>query len=618
MPRLPRTPLYEVQNAQNNTRVTPIQRVSGEDAVGAALGKQGEAAFEIGSRIREAQITNEVAKAHNELNLKLDAEYRQLEKDTGDPTELEAKWQERSKAILAETSGGMSSPMHRRLFDAQAAQLAEGYQIKTRDLTRKKQVDGAIADSARQLDALSELAADPEISLDVLQQNTDTTLAAARRLRKAGFINEQQLAEWEVKAGDQLMVGKSVRNEKRVSDLMDAGDAVSIAQARLLMEDKDFRADLLPERREALDDALKVKAQAADAFGRADQLMAEADGDYGKAIEGAREIKDPELRQDVESRLTTMKEQDNQARILRQRDVQDAGMEVLLTGKGISSIPADVYASADAKTKEYWQDHVYQQAQRRQSMATLSAQEKAALREYEGYVTKSIEGFETTDPELFVQGPVAWKSASPVMYERYISLGLDDQKAIDNKIEKLRTDGKQASTVDTVYKQLLAEAKRAIPEMAGKNAEDKKWYAELTGRLRTAAETEAKESGGKPITVTRVREIVGTEGGTVMKGGGWFSKAKPLYEADPEVLMSGNDVERRRAALSILSAEPVYARAARTTLAGKGIDKPTDPELALEALRLKSADEREQLQEGMGNTLQAAGDMAERMIGVTR
>jgi hypothetical protein len=323
MPRLPRTPLYEVQRPQNNTRVTPIQRVSGEDAVGDALGKQGAAAFEIGSRLRDAQITNEVAKAHNDLNLKLDAEYRQLEKDTGDPTELEAKWQARSKQILTETSGSMTSPMHRRLFDAQAAQLAEGYQIKTRDLTRRKQVDGAIADSARQLDALAETAADPEVSLDVLQSNTETTLAAARRLYKSGFINEQQLADWEVKAGDQLMVGKSVRNEKRVSDLMDAGDAVSIAQARILMEDKDFRADLLPDRREALDDALKVKARAADTFATADRLMAENGGDYGKAIAGARQIEDPELRQDVESRIGTMRTQDEAA----QTDLQNATYE---------------------------------------------------------------------------------------------------------------------------------------------------------------------------------------------------------------------------------------------------------------------------------------------------
>lgn len=323
MPKLPRSPLYEVQQAQNNRSVTPIQRVSGEDAVGAALGKQGDAAFEIGSRIRDAQISSEVAKAHNDLNLKLDAEYRQLEKDTGDPTELEAKWQERSKAIMADTAGGMTSPMHKRLFEAQAAQMAEGYQLKTRDLTRRKQVDGAVADSARQLDDLAEVAADPEISLDVLQSNMDNTLSQAKRLYQSGFISKSQLADWEVRARDQMQVGKSVRNEKRVSDLMDAGDAVSIAQARLLMEDKDFRAALLPDRREALDDALKVKAQAADTFATADRLMAENDGDYGKAIAGARQIEDPELRQAVESRIGTMRTQDEAA----QTDLQNATYE---------------------------------------------------------------------------------------------------------------------------------------------------------------------------------------------------------------------------------------------------------------------------------------------------
>lgn len=624
MPRLPRTPLYEVQNAQNNTRVTPIQRVSGEDAVGAALGKQGEAAFEIGSRIREAQITNEVAKAHNDLNLKLDAEYRQLERDTGDPLELEAKWQERSKAILAETSGGMTSPMHRRLFDAQAAQLAEGYQIKTRDLTRRKQVDGAIADSVRQLDALAEVAADPEVSLDVLQSNTDTTLAAAKRLYNSGFITETQLAEWQVKAEDQLQVGKSVRNEKRVSDLMDAGDAVSIAQARLLMEDKDFRADILPAQREALDDALKVKAQAADAFGKADQLMAEAGGDYGNAIAGARQIKDPELRQNVESRLTTMKEQDNQADALRQRELQNAGMDVLLTGKGISSIPAGVYAGADAKTKEYWQDYVFQQRQREQSMRTMSAQERAALREEQSYVKAAIKGIGATDVDLYLEGPSAWKSANPDMYDAFLKLPRSDQQEILNDIGKRTETGQTVTKADAAYKALLAEAERSIPEMAKDTNKSKKWYVELTGRLRAAAEKEAAELGEAGISVERTRQIVGKEAGEVTRKKGAFlgmgGKQQALLLADPEVLAAGNAEERRRRALQI-AADPelgIWYSVARENFVAQG-RKPSEYEIASEALRLKQVsdlrDGRQELMTGLPNMAEDAMSMVDRMLG---
>lgn len=630
MPRLPRTPLYEVQSAQNNTRVTPIQRVSGEDAVGAALGNAGDAAFEIGSRLREAQITNEVAKAHNDLNLKLDAEYRQLEKDTGDPTELEAKWQARSKEILAETSGGMTSPMHRRLFDAQAAQLAEGYQIKTRDLTRKKQVQGAVADTYRLLDDLAETAADPEIDLEVLQRNTDNTLSLARKKYSLGILNEEQLAEIEVKAGDQLEIGTSMRNVATINRLLDTG-YIDEARDRMASQKNDkgeeqnaFRLGILPEQRAKLDEVLKVKAQAADAFSKADQLMAESGGDYGKAISGAREIQDPELRQNVESRLTTMKEQDNAAKSLRQKDVQNAGMEILLTGKGISSIPTDVYADADAKTKEYWQDYVFQQRQREQSMRTLSAQERAALREEQSYVKASIKGVAATDVDLYLEGPPAWKSARPDMYDAFLKLPQSDQQEVLNDISKRSGTGQTVTKADAVYKALLAEATRSIPEMGKSSNESKKWYVELTGRLRAAAEKEAAELGDVGISVDRTRQIVGKEAGEVTRKKGGFlgmgGKQESILLADPEVLAAGNAEERRRRALQI-AADPelgIWYSVARENLMAQG-RKPSEYEIASEALRLKEVsdlrDGRQELMTGLPNMAEDAGSMIDRMLG---
>lgn len=600
--------------ATNRIRLVKNARPTSEN-VGDAL----TAAGEVLARVERARAESELADLDTEAKRQMDALYRSLEQDgEGNYGDFEKRLTEGSQQIRSELSKKARSGFARKALDTRFDDIETSYIVKTRNLQARRGAEemkaGVIADMA----ALEDIAKDTSVLFDDPKNPQARTFKSERAavdakinsLVRGGFIGRDGAAELKVRLDNLSEGALSYRHQKEISARLDNGQ---YAQAEEYL--KMHYAELTPEARDQAEAAVEKMKDEGQAYEKADEFWAAADGDYGKALDMARKEKDPTLRAKIESRLTTRKEQENQADAMQQREVYSQGLGALQAGK---SVPADVMMAAKPETRDLWTDWQYQQRQRRQSLATLSAQEKAALREYESYVTKSIEGLETTDVDLFVQGPDAWKSAAPTMYDRYISLGIDDQKAIDNKIEKLRTEGKQASTVDTVYKQLLAEAKRAIPEMEGKNAEDKKWYPELTGRLRAAAETEARESGGKPITVARVREIVGAEAGTVMKGGGWFSKARPIYEADPEVLKSGNDVERRRAALSILSAEPVYARAARTTLAGQGVTNPTEAELALEALRLKSADEREQLQEGVSESLTQAGDMLGRMIGVAR
>lgn len=528
MPRLPRTPLYEVQNPQNNTRVTPIQRVSGEDAVGEALGKQGEAAFEIGSRLREAQITNEVAKAHNDLNLKLDAEYRQLEKDTGDPLELEAKWQERSKAILAETSGGMTSPMHRRLFDAQAAQLAEGYQIKTRDLTRKKQVQGAVADTYRMMDELAETAADPDIDIDVLQRNVDNTVSLAREKFRLGILNEEQLAEIETQSEDQLQLGKSVRNVATINRLLDNG-YIDEARSRMQSQKNDkgeeqntFRSDILPEQREKLDDVLKVKAQAADEFATADQLVADArdekgNVDWEQAIAAAYDIKNPELREGVENRITRMREQQKAARDAKQSDLSDAGLEVLLTGRDVSAIPADVYAEADAGTKQFWNDYVYQQRQRAKTMDTLSEQEKAALKQMSAIGKDSLKAYASLDPESYTAGPVTWTGDMKAQWDNLLP---EHQSEIMADVAKRRERGSSMDAADDVFKQLISQVPMLGPSnMKGEDfskgsggTRSNRTFTDEENAVRASllrqAQQQAARTGGAPLTTQETKLMI--------------------------------------------------------------------------------------------------------------
>jgi hypothetical protein len=589
MAKLPRSPISE--GVTNQYRPVREARASGADPVGQAMEQAGNAGFEIASRIREAQIVAEVGKAQNDLRLKLDAAHRELEKDSEPPELLEQKFRERSQAILGETSGAMSSPLHKRMFEAQSAELVDTYVLKTRDLTRTKQLGNARAEALTSLDDLANVAADPDIGRDVLEQNTENTLAMARRYYEVGVFDAEQFAAAEIKANDALRVGISVRNESRLESLMDAGDAVSIAQARILMEDEEFRAEILPEKREAIEDALKVKAQAASAVGMADKLMAGAGGDYDAAIVEARKIEDVELRLDVESRLTTMKEQDRQGEALRQDKVRMQGLEPLLNGGGLGSIPSAVMMQADADTKKYWKDYVDQQRTRTQQMATLSAEQKAALKAYEVNVVGSIKAMKESDSDLYNRGPRAWMAESPRLYAQYIALDEDAQAGIEREIESSRTGGGKASAADGIYSQLVAGSTTFGVDLTAMKTENPDRYGQVIGALRNAADQEALALGDGALTVARRKEIFGTALSTVYKNEGEMAGFRPFgtpvgpLALAPELNAS---TEERRRALDIAALLPRDYRAARAKLIDKGNANPSEMEVATEALSMRA------------------------------
>jgi len=589
MAKLPRSPISE--GVTNQYRPVREARASGADPVGQAMEQAGNAGFEIASRIREAQIVAEVGKAQNDLRLKLDAAHRELEKDSEPPELLEQKFRERSQAILGETSGAMSSPLHKRMFEAQSAELVDTYVLKTRDLTRTKQLGNARAEALTSLDDLANVAADADIGRDVLEQNTENTLAMARRYYEVGLFDAEQFAAAEIKANDALRVGISVRNESRLEGLMDAGDAVSIAQARILMEDEEFRAEILPEKREAIEDALKVKAQAASAVGMADKLMAGAGGDYDAAIVEARKIEDVELRLDVESRLTTMKEQDRQGEALRQDKVRMQGLEPLLNGGGLGSIPSAVMMQADADTKKYWKDYVDQQRTRTQQMATLSAEQRAALKAYEVNVVGSIKAVKDSDPDLYNRGPRAWMAESPRLYAQYIALDEDAQAGIEREIESSRTGGGKASAADGIYSQLVAGSTTFGVDLTAMKTENPDRYGQVIGALRNAADQEALALGDGALTVARRKEIFGTVLSTVYKNEGEMAGFRPFntpvgpLALAPELNAS---TEERRRALDIAALLPRDYRAARAKLIDKGNANPSEMEVATEALSMRA------------------------------
>lgn len=360
MAKLPRSPI--AANVQNNYRPVKEARASGADPVGQAMEQAGNAGFEIASRIREAHITSEVASAQNDLRLRLDGEYRALQADSGPPEELEAKFAARAKEVVGETAGSMSSPMHKRLFEAQSAELANAYTIKTRDLTRQKQLQGARALAMHNLDGLVDTAADPDISRDVLEENAANALANARRQFSIGVFTADQLAEAEIKADTALKYGISIRNVKRIEEYIDAADPVSLAKAQLLLaDDKDnkFRSEILPEKREALEEVLRVKAEQSTAYAQADTAYTNADKNEADALVDLRaRITDIDTLKTAEARVRQLAADDRDAETDRANDATNKGWDIIVQGGSLSSIPASVLAEIPGATKKIMQNEV--------------------------------------------------------------------------------------------------------------------------------------------------------------------------------------------------------------------------------------------------------------------
>jgi hypothetical protein len=515
MPKLPRSPLADVSPVQNRRVVNQENRVNGADPVAQQMTATGNAAFEATSRIREAHITAEVANAQNDLRLRLDGEYRALQNDNGDPAELESKFAARAKEVLGETSKGMSSPMHKRLFEAQSAELTDTYTIKTRDLTRQKQLDGARALAMRTLDGVTEAASDPTIPREVLEKNADNSLATFREQFRIGAINAEQLADAEIKTDTAVKAGVSLRHISNVDAMMDAG--------RYGEAEEYFKAnysEVAPAQREKVESAIEMQGREAKAIGKADDFWGASDGDYDKAILKARAITDPKERLAVEERLATLKAQDTAADNATQERVKEELLDHVLSGGGMSNAPQAALREADAFTRDFIEGEIYSRRERAQRMATLSAQERAALKEASAISKDFIAGYAALAPESYMAGPAEWKASAPELYSEWQNMTDANKQDIVTDIAKRKASGGTFNEADKVFKDLIAQVPILGPEnmkgsdfdkgSKGKGTKRKPTDEEkaVRGSLLRQAQEHATRTGGAPITIEQSKVMI--------------------------------------------------------------------------------------------------------------
>ena len=591
------TPYRQQARAQNNLRVVRNAR---PDPNTPQLGDFVQAAGEFVDRIESARAEQEVVDTELKARREYDAAYRELEQDgEGDYEEFESRLMERSREVRGKILEGVKSGAARKAVEGRLDQIETGYVIRTRDLQRTRAVEDVKAGLIARTSALEETAKDPSVPFAMPDNpnvrsyaaEQEVVLAEINSMQRKGFLAKDDAERMRVQIEAQGRGAQSLRHTSTIDTLMDKGLHTEAEEYF-----KTHYGEISPETREKIESAIEVKGLVTKAVQKADELMVDAGGDYDKALTEVRKIKDVDLRLEAEARLNTMRSQDNAADAERQDDVRMKGMEPILAGGGLANIPASVMREADPDTRQFWNDMIYSRRQREQTIKTLSAQERAALKEMQATTTQQIKGMAVTHSELYLSGPASWQNTAPGAYQRFNLLDSSDQEAILNDIAERKQNGNTQSTVDRAFLNLNEQAERLFPERFTKGSLDSEATLALQGELRALAEQELRDNGGKPLTTDRVRALVGVAAAEVetSKGALWWRTTEPLRPLTEEEAAQETNIQKYRRALQVSQALPDYYRAARLKLIESGETAPTEYQIADEALAMRDRAERDE------------------------
>jgi hypothetical protein len=503
MAKLPRSPLSE--GVTNQYRPVREARASGADPVGQAMEGAGNAGFEIASRMADAKIAADAAEAAIKLRSRLDEEYRAIENDMeGDPAGFEARFRERAAAVANEEAARISSPAMKRAFAIKSMEQTETYSINMRDTTRRRQVEGVKAQTMRIGADYEALALDPSKPRELLDETRDNYLSLIDQQQKAGIYTPDVAEAARIAAGEVYRSGVTTRHLTNMDAMLDAG--------RYGEAEEYFKAsygEIDPAARAKAEEVLQAKKQEGMAVNMADKLWSGSGQSYETAITEAAKITNVDERLAVEARLGQLKNQFDAGQKATQDAVVDEALMAITSGR---SVPSSVLQRADGRTRLFIQDEQRQRMLQEQQMATLSAQEKAAMKEASGISKEYLSSF-GSDPRMasiYLEGPAAWKEQAPMMYEYYSMMIPQDQAGVVADINTRRGAGETTTASDRVFADLI----QAVPMLQPKDAMGVKYGDARTAKDEDAATEEvavraslyrqanayARETGGAPLT----------------------------------------------------------------------------------------------------------------------
>ncbi len=591
------------QDARNNLRVVDVQAAPADTSVGDAVSAIGE----LGMRIAAGRAQAEAADLEVEARKRYDAAYRELEadgEDNGD--QFESRMVERSREIRGELLDSVKSGTVRKMFDERLNQIEGGYIIETRNLSRKRQVDGlraSVFESATKLEktALDKgvpIEADPDRPhLPSFDGEAAALRAKATSMMRNGIIGKEDYAKLDA----QVIALREAKDSDWVLDEVDAlVEAGDIAAAEEFFKVNYGR--ILPAQREAAEKAFEAQTLEAKSIQIADQLWDEAGQNYGEFIALSAKIKNPAERTAVEARGARMHNERDAAKSQKQRIDLEEGMSYVVAGK---SPPREWMMTADPDAVYTVQERL--QARREQSLriAGMTAAEKAAAEDNSKMNLLRLQS-QLTDPALVMAGRRAIL-ADPQMKALYDNLLPDEQRAFEKTIiDAQANDGMTTDKTLKAYRDVVALVGVYMPEglsakkfegtfkgagegdagtrrvSANRNKSDA--AIELEGEIMRLVEEEIRRTGSSDIPVDRAKQIVAL--GFANAGKAKDGSVKYPPSADVATGIAATDA--RQKIIAFRQSNPqTWARA--TQMVRAQYPEAPDEIILEEALKLESA-----------------------------
>lgn len=463
---------------------------------GAALGNYAQAEQE---KVNKVRLNDAFNRASEEAN-RLKNEYSQLKGAEaakgvkGKP--LADHYAAELEKRLAEIGKDMHAPVLREKFSLLAGEMTTQFRngASTYEVEQGAVYAGQVRD-ATVLSAFNAISAEPS-SPTVSFHMARARDALTEKFRDAGFADEaldQQVKQALGKSHTVIL--DQLTNEGRYDE------AVAYFEAH--------RGDFLESDARSIKAAMDEKDRELKQFSKADDIWVKSGGDYAKALEEVRKVSNPRDREVLEGRIATLKNQDDAATKATQDAVINDALMAITSGQ---TVPAEVMRRADGRTRQFIADELRQKRLQDQQMATLTAQEKAAMKEASNISKEYLTSF-GADPRMastYLEGPAAWKDTAPTMYDLYASLTPEHRAEMIADINTRRGAGETSTASDKVFADLIQSVPMLQPGNAkgmkygdARTADDDKAATEeiaVRASLYRQAVNYARESGGAPLT----------------------------------------------------------------------------------------------------------------------
>lgn len=182
--------------ARQSRQIVRVPVVQQDTSVAAAVSDIGREIGEFGRRLQQAKVDKEIVGANRKTREELDRAWREIEEDGSiDPADYETVWKTKSDEIINRNSEMLSAPRGRELWKQQAQDWQFSGTTRSRDLKRRRELEGARADIIAGSADLDRLAGDLAISPETFAQSLNDQRDLIARQQAAGLLSEDAAVE---------------------------------------------------------------------------------------------------------------------------------------------------------------------------------------------------------------------------------------------------------------------------------------------------------------------------------------------------------------------------------------------------------------------------------------